>query len=166
MSHHKFLLTSEPQFSLCCNLQSRAYAVNNQTIHFIMLGVRLMTWWTVLQGKECFGLTFLLMFNFCFSLRCKFSCCFCVGLFFPCFVSFSLLNKIYCYNKKNRKYLMRHQRRITNNERKHSSNQTCCFTQLCRFPAERGQSSTCTEEFLKKLRVSSSWVCMTPSCKL
>ena len=41
---------------------------------------------------------------------------------------------------------------------------TFCLIQLCRFLAMRGQSSTCTDEYLKKRRVSSSWVCMIPSC--
>uniref|UniRef100_A0A2P2K5G8 Uncharacterized protein MANES_05G041300 n=1 Tax=Rhizophora mucronata TaxID=61149 RepID=A0A2P2K5G8_RHIMU len=38
-----------------------------------------------------------------------------------------------------------------------------CLTQLCFFPAIRGQSSTCTDECLKKWSVSSSWVPMIPS---
>ena len=41
--------------------------------------------------------------------------------------------------------------------------QTCFLTQLCPFPADRGQSRTCTEECLKKWRISSSLVCMMPS---
>ena len=41
---------------------------------------------------------------------------------------------------------------------------TLCLTQLCRFPAVRGQSNTCTEECLKNRRISSSWVCIIPSC--
>lgn len=41
---------------------------------------------------------------------------------------------------------------------------TFCLAQLCRFPAMRGQSSTFTDECLKTRRVSSSWVCITPSC--
>lgn len=49
--------------------------------------------------------------------------------------------------------------------RKKKRRPTFCLTQLCRFPAMRGQSITCTEECLKKRRVSSSWVCMKPSCK-
>uniref|UniRef100_A0A2P2K5I2 Phospholipase D beta 2-like isoform X2 n=1 Tax=Rhizophora mucronata TaxID=61149 RepID=A0A2P2K5I2_RHIMU len=43
---------------------------------------------------------------------------------------------------------------------------TLCLTQLCFFPAIRGQSSTCTDECLKKWSVSSSWVPMIPSCNI